>query len=128
MLNHSKLTRRNLIKRTPVALAGLFLLGGGMATSASAKDQTTDAKGPPGSCRKWRDKRGDGCCDHSNNCRRTRCPAHEDNEKRKRDAPEGSCALWSDSKEAGICEISTRKERPCPCKTCPSNKRYTPED
>ena len=120
------ITRRDLIKRSPIALAGLFLLSGGLP--AVAKDQNDAPKGPPGSCRNWRDKRGDGACDRSGNCRRTRCPAHEDNTKRKKDAPKGSCALWSDPDETGICTVSTRDERPCPCSTCPSNKNYTPDD
>jgi len=125
-----KLTRRNLILRTPAILAGLLLFGSGLFRTASAQQSKNPAKRPPGTCGGWVDKDMNGCCDRSEGgakpCGAKNCPAHKDNSKRQdakdKGAPEGVCALWKDSESQGFCEISNRDSNPCIYTACPAHR------
>jgi len=125
-----KLTRRNLILRTPAVLAGLFLFGGGLFRTASAQQPKPPAKRPPNTCGGWADKDANGVCDRSEGgakpCGKTACPGHKDHSKRQdakeKGAPEGTCALWKDSDSQGFCAVSDRDSNPCIYTACPAHK------
>lgn len=129
-MEKTKLTRRNLILRTPAFLAGILLFGGGLFRSAQAQEVKKAPKRPPKTCGKWTDKDKNGCCDRSEGgektCGATNCPGHKDHPKRQaakdNGAPKGTCALWKDSDSQGFCEISTRESAPCTYNTCPAHK------
>lgn len=129
-MEKTKLTRRNLILRTPAFLAGLLLLGGGLFRSAQAQEVKKLPKRPPKTCGGWTDKDKNGCCDRSEGgaklCGATNCPGHKDNSKREtakdNGAPKGTCALWKDSDSQGFCEISIRESVPCTYDICPAHK------
>jgi hypothetical protein len=126
----TKLTRRNLILRTPAFLAGLLLFGGGFFRSVTAAVVKKNPKRPPGTCGGWLDRNLNGTCERSEGgpkpCNSQNCPANKKNSKRHmakdNGAPDGACALWKDSDSQGFCEVSIRASTPCAHDACPAHK------
>jgi len=128
-------SRREFLKWTPIAIAGLLLLR--RPLSLAAADGPKPSFVPPpnqplGTCQKYQDSDGNGICDRSEPkagstpCGRTRCPANKGNprwpEVMKNGAPKGVCANWDDSAKVGLCSVSTRHDMACPNCRCPANK------